>query len=241
MTEEQEANSSGAAQEKSSAACVWVLASGPTQDIEGYLTRLTPADKVVAANGGTALAARLGLVPDLVMGDLDSATPSSLADLEARGVEVRRYDHNTKWETDTELAVLAALAWRPRRIILLGATGGRLDHSLANVLLLTHPRLQAVDLRLVEGGQEIFLAKPGAWNRLHADVGDTVSLLPVGEDVEGVRTEGLDFPLVGETLLKGRGRGVSNRVAAAGAQVWLDRGQLLVVVSHVADIPDAST
>lgn len=207
--------------------CVWVLAASPAAvPIPPHLPR---PDFVIAADGGSALAARLGIVPDLLIGDLDSSDPSLVAELEQANVRIERYRHDTKWETDTELAVLAAADMEPEAIILLGATGGRLDHSLANVLLLTHPRLSHVNLRIVDGTQSITLAKPGAWNAVAAETGDTVSLLPVGVEATGVQTEGLEYPLAGETLLPGRGRGVSNIAKVAGPSVYLDSGILLIV------------
>jgi thiamine pyrophosphokinase len=213
---------------------VWVLASGPVLDAVASVGWLPQPAKVVAADGGTSLAAELGLVPDLVIGDMDSSSPAQVQKLKARGVELRLFDHYSKWETDTELAVMAALQWSPKRIIVLGATGGRLDHTVANLLLLTHPRLVTEDVRIVEGQQEVFLAKPGCWNRIEGGIGATVSVLPVSEEVNGVRNQGLEYPLGGETMVRGSGRGVSNQIVAPDAAIWVDSGLLYVIVWHVA-------
>jgi thiamine pyrophosphokinase len=218
--------------------CIWVLAGSPVGTVKVAVERLPKPDRIIAANGGSALAAQLGVVPDLVIGDLDSADPALIGEWEAQGVETRRYGHTTKSETDTELAVLAAVEWlrgEGGTIYLLGGTGGRLDHTLANVLLLTHPLLAQVDLRLVEGRQEVFLAKPGRWNHVEGAQGDLVSLLPVGEEATGVTLEGFVYPLSDETLHRGRGRGVSNEIATTHARIWLHGGQLLVVLAHLAD------
>lgn len=181
------------------------------------------------------LASRLGITPDVVVGDLDSYDPALVDDLLASGVEVRRYQHHLKMETDTELAMLAALEWHPETIILIGGMGGRLDHSLANILLLAHPQLAPIDVRIIDGNQQVSLAKPGRWNDIAGDTGDTVTLLPVGEEARGVRTEGLHWPLHDETLPPGRGRGVSNLIDEPGARVWVDAGRLLIVVLHEVD------
>lgn len=218
--------------ERRQSTCVWVLASGPHEEIELALRWAPEADWVIAADGGTALARELGLKPDLIIGDVDSSSPSLVEQLEAEGTEVRRFDHDTKWETDTELALLAALDYRPDTIVLLGALGGRLDHALANVLLLTRPAFAPLDIRILDGRHEAFLAKTGKWNPVRGNKGDTVTLLPVGGDAFGVRTEGLHWPLQGETLPRGFGRGVSNQIDTTGAQVRLDEGLLLVVVIH---------
>jgi thiamine pyrophosphokinase len=213
--------------------CVWVLASGPAVDIDIALRYIDPADVVIAADGGAVLANRLGITPSLIIGDLDS-TPTDLVNMYSEsGVEIRRYDHNTKWETDTELALLAALEYAPKRIFVLGAIGGRLDHSLANVLLLTHPAFTSLDVHILDGNDELFLAKPTEWNRIKGRPDDIVSLLPTGVAAEAVTTRGLQWPLLGETLVAGKARGVSNRISdPATAAVRYDAGLLLVAIVH---------
>ena len=213
---------------------VWVLASSPTWPVPGSTEWLPAPDRVVAADGGSTLASRLGLVPDLVIGDLDSSELAVVQRFVEQGAEIATYEHTTKLETDTELAALAALRWDPASIYVLGGTGGRLDHALANVLMLTHSELAGRDVRIVEGRQEVYLGKPGRWNELHGGPGDTVSLLPLGIEVEGVRTEGLEYPLSGDTLLPGRGRGVSNVLTGTHGRVRFDAGHLLIVHSHSA-------
>src|SRR4051812_33492178 len=211
---------------------VWVFAASPQVEPLVDLPWIPRPDRVVCADGGTGLAATLGITPDLVIGDLDSSDSALLARLEQSGVAFERYEHTKKLETDTELAVFAALRWEPARIVIFGAIGGRLDHALANVLMLTHPALWGLDVSIVEGQQEVFLAKAGQWNEVHGRPSDLLSLLPVGVDALGVRTDGLVYPLNGETLPVGRGRGVSNELEGEEARVWLDEGKLLVVVGH---------
>jgi thiamine pyrophosphokinase len=221
--------------------CIWVLAASPELEGHNAVAHLPRPDMVIAANGGSALAVHLGLVPDLVIGDLDSADAQLIDKWERQGVEVRRYSHTTKNETDTELGVFAAidlLQDQSATIYILGATGGRLDHTLSNILLLTHPQLSGIDVRVVEGKQELFLAKPGQWNLVPGQPGDLMSLLAVGGDAAGVILEGFVYPLKQETLLQGSGRGVSNEIANPDARMWLDTGQLLVVVSHLTP-PDS--
>lgn len=210
--------------------CVWVLAASPVWTSPERMRDLPGPDVVIAADGGSTLAARLGLVPDLVIGDLDSSDPDLMRELEAGRVKFDRFQHESKLETDTELAVLAALTWQPDTILVLGAVGGRLDHSVANLLLLTHPQLVLHDVRLVDGKQVALLAKPSRWNKIPASVEDTVSLLPVGGEATGVETSDLRYPLSSETLLVGRGRGVSNEVTGPQPRVFYEQGLLMIVV-----------
>lgn len=213
--------------------CIWVLAGSPVGYMDGLAETLPRPDAIIAANGGSALASYLGIKPTLVIGDLDSADPALINSWEAEGVEMRRYSHTTKSETDTELAVLAAvdlLGASQGTIYMLNATGGRLDHSLANVLLLTHPAFAEVDLCLVEANSTLFLAKPGRQNQIDGKKDNLLTLLPIG-DVSGVTLSGCRYPLEHETLLMGRGRGVSNEIVSDNASVSFGEGLLLVVVT----------
>jgi thiamine pyrophosphokinase len=187
---------------------------------------------IVAADGGARHAAALGLDVGLWVGDGDSVDPRTLAALEARGVEVRRARPD-KDESDTELAVRAALAVDPSGIVVIGATGGpRIDHELANIGLLAMPELGAGVAWLYGPRSRIGrLRRPGGPGevRLAGRPGDTVSLLPYGGDVRGVTTTGLRYPLRDEALAMGPPRGLSNVVDAVDAGVSIRDGLLLVI------------
>lgn len=214
---------------------VWVLAGSPEWHLEGVLERVPNPDYIVAADGGSRLATHLGVTPSLLIGDLDSAERSVIERWAAEGVQTERYEHATKLETDTELALIAAMRWlgeRPGTIYILNAIGGRLDHTLANVFLLTHPGAREFDVRLIDGHHEVFVAKPGIWNAITGSTNDLVTLLPVGGDVSGVTLQGLVYPLYDDLLAQGRGRGVSNQIGEPPARVRFERGLLLVIVTH---------
>jgi thiamine pyrophosphokinase len=190
---------------------------------------------VIAADGGARHAASLGLTIDLWVGDGDSLGDEGLAGLAAAGVPMERSPVE-KDESDTELAVRAALHRGAGSLALVGVLGGpRLDHALANVGLLTLPELEghetvllAADVRV----RQLQAPTPGggpATAALEGRVGDLVSLLPVGSDAGGVTTEGLRYPLRDEVLRVGRTRGLSNVRTATTASVSLRSGRLLVV------------
>jgi thiamine pyrophosphokinase len=190
---------------------------------------------VVAADGGARHAATLGLAIDRWVGDGDSLGEDELAGLASAGVPIDRSPFD-KDESDTELAVRAALASRPDAITILGALGGpRLDHALANLALLELPELRDLDVRIVAADARVRLLiapVPGggaATLALEGRTGDTVSLLPVGGDATGVTTADLAYPLRDEALLSGPSRGLSNRRTAPSASVTLRSGRLLVI------------
>ena len=190
---------------------------------------LDGADEVIAADGGAATLDGLGLRPDRIVGDLDSVDATLVERFAASGIGVERHPVD-KDASDAELALGVALAAGADSIDLLGAAGGgRLDHELANLLLLTDPAFAGVELRALVGGTAVRALRGGREMTLRGDVGDLVTLLPVGGDAHGVVATGLRWPLDEATLRLGRSRGLSNVVVAPGASVRLSDGILLVV------------
>lgn len=190
---------------------------------------------VVAADGGAVGAEALGLPIDLLVGDMDSLGEERLAALVAAGVAVERSPAE-KDESDTELALRAALARGATTVTVVGAFGGRrLDHALANVGLLALPSLAGRPVELLDDRARVTAVQaPGPAGEavrrpLPGRTGDLVSLLALGADVEGVTTEGLRYPLRDERLPAGPARGLSNVRVAADAAVTVRRGLLLVV------------
>ncbi len=182
---------------------------------------------VVAADGGARVAQHYGLKIDAVMGDFDSLSAAELEILRAQGVTL--YTHpREKDETDLELALGWVAERGVRWIRVIGGVGDRLDQTLANVYLLGLPILTDRDVRLVANKQETWLILPGT-HTIHGAADDTVSLIPVGGAVHGVRTENLYYPLRDETLLFGPARGISNVMTAPTAQVTFQSGTLLVI------------
>jgi thiamine pyrophosphokinase len=181
---------------------------------------------VVAADSGAATALAFGLVPDIVVGDMDSLSPALIADLERRKVAIERHPRD-KDATDGELAVEWALATRPdAAVLLVGFLGGpRLDQAAANLQLLAALPSGVTVLdelnegRLVRSGEELtWVAEPD----------ELVSLVSLAGDARGVTTEGLRWQLDNSTLPLGATRGVSNEPAGGGVRVRLREGILLV-------------
>jgi thiamine pyrophosphokinase len=191
---------------------------------------------VIAADGGWEKTAALGLRPNLLVGDADSLAPERYAAAVATPGLVVERSPVAKDESDTELAMLAALKRGATHIVILGALGGqRFDHALANVGLLALPDPAAVTAELLDGTTRVRLLRapaPGggaAAADLDGAVGDLVSLLPMGATAEGVTTRGLAYALADEDLRPGPARGLSNLRSSPAAGVSLRRGSLVVV------------
>jgi thiamine pyrophosphokinase len=192
---------------------------------------------VIAADGGARLAGPLGVRIDRWVGDGDSLGEEALARLETLGVPIERAN-SEKDESDTELAVRAALREGAGGIIIVGGLGGRrIDHALANIGLLAMPELADRGAVILDARSRLTLIQaPDAAGRavdrpLPGRTGDLVSLLPVGPGVDGVTTRGLEYALVNEPLPVGAARGLSNVRTDADAGVTVKAGSLLVVES----------
>ena len=194
-----------------------------------------PADVVVAADSGAERAAALGLDIDVLVGDLDSVRPATVAAVDAAGGRVVRHPRD-KDATDLELALDLAVELAPARVVVVGGHGGRLDHALATMAALA---AAAVPGRRVEAWMGPALVQLTADEVTVAGrPGELVSLVPTGGPVDGVTTTGLRWPLVDAHLPYGSTRGVSNEVSTSPARVTLTGGVVAVVRPH-ALTPDA--
>jgi thiamine pyrophosphokinase len=205
---------------------VVVVANGELSGTGELLPIVDQADVLIAADGGANWLAAHGRTPHVLIGDLDSVSSAMVEHLGGSGCRVVRHLPD-KDETDTELALLEAVAIGARRITILGALGRRIDHELANILLLNMPQLAGVETVIATGSSHLFAVR-GA-GVVSGEIGDIVSLVPLGGSAEGISTEGLEYPLRNETLYVGPARGVSNVLSEPVARVTVRRGSLLVV------------
>ncbi|MFN8432842.1 MAG: thiamine diphosphokinase [Anaerolineales bacterium] len=198
-----------------------IFANGNLPNLEKARRLIHPDDFILCADGGTRHALALGLAPNLIIGDMDSF------DVERLTLNVQLIQHPTdKNETDLELAINHALTLNPDQILILAALGGRMDQTLANIALLSDPRLSTFDIRLADGVEEIFYCRTQA--QVEGRSGDIVSLIPWQGEVTGVFTENLRWHLHYETLYPDKTRGISNEMTADVATVSITSGLLLI-------------
>jgi thiamine pyrophosphokinase len=181
---------------------------------------------VIAADSGVDHARSLGLRVDVAIGDFDSVSPAGLEWAERVGARIVRHEQE-KDATDLELALDAALELGPDRILVVGAGGGRLDHFLANLLLLGAERFGSVSVDAYVGSAHVCVVR--GERTIVGRPGELVTLLPVNGPARGVTTAGLVYPLDDATLEPGSSRGVSNVLAGPEARVAVGSGVLLVI------------
>jgi thiamine pyrophosphokinase len=205
-----------------------IVASGRPSGGKAWKCWMRTGDLIVGADGGAAQALAWGMAPHVVIGDMDSLPDQARAGLAAGGCEFIVHPR-AKDETDLELALSYVIGRGFQEVIIFGALGGRLDHTLANVLLLALPRFAAVQIRIVDDREEALLIRDGSAVTVEGLPGDPVSLLPLGGDARGVTTAGLVWALDGDVLRFGSSRGVSNEMTGSTARIAVQEGCVLVV------------
>jgi thiamine pyrophosphokinase len=204
---------------------VVVVAGGEAPPADA--ARAVPAGAlVIAADGGLEHARALGLDVGLAVGDFDSASPATVAAAEEAGVRVARHPAD-KDATDLELALDAAVAAEPARVLVLAGIGERLDHLVSALHVLGSPRYAAVEIDARVGAAHVHVIRDE--RTLEGERGELVSLIALHGPAEGVSTDGLEYPLSDDRLEPGSSRGVSNRFVAEAARVRVERGVLLAV------------
>lgn len=207
-----------------------ILANGRLVGGADLRRRLRRAGVLICADGGLRAARRLGVRPDVAIGDFDSASRALVEWAKSAGASIITHPVE-KDKTDAELALDYALKKRAREVEFFGALGGRLDHLLANVGLMISAADRGARLRVVDAKTEAFLAR----GRTPLDVGpgDLVSLLSLSRTASGVTTRGLRYRLRNATLREGSSLGISNEVVSLPASVSFRTGHLLLVITRI--------
>ena len=203
-----------------------VVVAGGDPPEPGAVRAVPSGARIVAADRGLDHALALGLDVTVAVGDFDSASPEAVAAVESAGVRVERHPE-AKDATDLELALDTALAFGPARILVLAGVGERLDHLLSSLLLLGSECYASVELDARIGRAHVHVIR--GERELAGTPGELVSLFALGGPAEGIRTQGLAYPLAGETLASGSSRGVSNELVGESARISVEHGTLLAI------------
>lgn len=207
-----------------------VLLAGELPSLPDDLT-VHDDDLIICADGGFANALHFGIKPHLLLGDMDSIDTQRLGCARAQGIEIVTYPAE-KDMTDSDLALETAFSRGCREAVMLGALGGsRLDHGIANVMLLARWRERGLKVLLLHAHNCAQVISDEAI-MVHGAQGDYVSLIPLAPEVTGVTTSGLKYPLHEATLRLGSTWGLSNELLGTQAAVRCTSGVLLVTVCH---------
>jgi thiamine pyrophosphokinase len=207
---------------------VFIVSGGELGDPSFFREKAVKTEPaaVICADGGARHLLDTGMVPSLIVGDMDSLDQVSQDRYESMGAMIIRHPKE-KNETDTELALREAFAMTPSEVWIWGALGHRIDHILANISLLVQGNRRGVEVKLIDTWCEVFLVTRRTV--LDGEVGQTVSLLPFGGKASGITLTGFEYPLTRALMEVGSLYGISNRLTERQGIIEMDTGALLVV------------
>lgn len=203
-----------------------IFLNGDKTDVSQVKTLIDKNTLVIGCDGGTKHVIDLGITPHVVLGDMDSISSELKKKLKKEKVRFVLYPTKKDY-TDAELSIEYAMQQRCREIIMTGILGTRIDHMITTIHMLANPKFKNIQIRIIEGNQDIYTV----WKKikLAGKKGDTVSLIPLNDNVTGVTTKNLEYPLQDETLKIYETRGVSNVMTKNQAEIFVKNGVILVV------------
>lgn len=217
-----------------------VFVNGNLSDLSQAKNIISKEDCLIAVDGGVKHVLKLGLIPQVIIGDLDSTPVSVQKKLKKmrkglinQAPTLIKYPKK-KDKTDFELAVDYCFKKKFQKIIIFGIFGDRIDHLLANILLLSKIQTEnkSIKINIIEGRKEIYILDKEII--INGHIGDELSIIPINK-LEGVTTEGLSYRLIDYTLPFGSTRGISNVLNKSSAKITMDNGIALVVHNNLRE------
>lgn len=187
---------------------------------ENALKLIDDKTYIICADGGYDHAVSHGIVPDILLGDLDSLKGKT-------GVETIVYP-TEKNETDSELALLYAINKGYKDIVMTGVTGTRLDHTLGNIFLLKTASDMGAKAVIADDNNEIYYVRDNI--RLYGEKGEFFSVIPICQNIL-VSISGAKYPLTKARLELGTTRGISNEFLGKECVVTIHEGSALFIKS----------
>lgn len=207
-----------------------IISNGNIEKDEFYRRLFKKEDPqfIISVDGGTNHLKRLGIIPNFIVGDLDSISKETLEYFKKLNVEIMKYN-TQKDETDTQLAIELAIKLKVNEVILLGSLGTRIDHSLANIYLLEYIVKKGIQAQIIDQCNRIYLIDKKI--KLKGKKGDLLSLLPFSDIVKGISTKGVKYHLKNGEMKKENPYGISNVFKDEIAEISIEEGLLLVILS----------
>lgn len=204
-----------------------ILVNGTVLPDDETLHAIQSCDLIVCADGAAGWALTAGIKPDVLIGDMDSIDPALLVMVNNEPIEIFRLPEK-KDDTDTQAAVDLAMERGADEFLITGALGGRLDHTLGNLMLL---------IRLVRRGKAAVLSDErqmvlAACSEiiLHGKPGRLVSIVPFGDGLFIEKTEGLAYPIHHRSIPCDITLGISNVFTSAEARISITGGTAIIIM-----------
>ncbi len=214
--------------------CLIVTGGQIQMDFAGPFLEQQTFDLVIAVDGGLETVKFLGVIPDVVVGDFDTVDPQVFQEYH-RLSHIRWEIHKPeKNETDTELAVHTAIQLGADYLTILGATGGRLDHMLANIHLLDDCHRQQVRAEILDAQNKVFIVEKGYRFERDKCFGKYISFVPLTEQVRGITLTGFKYPLREKDISIGKEAGlcISNELSRETGEIAIESGRVICIESR---------
>ncbi|KON29237.1 hypothetical protein AC477_06160 [miscellaneous Crenarchaeota group-1 archaeon SG8-32-1] len=203
-----------------------IISHGNVINKEFFKKLIKESDYIIAANGGSKHARNFGLIPDVIIGDLDSISKKDYLFFLNKGSVFKKYDP-IKDKTDIHLAIEYAMESGFKEILLVCVFGNRLDHILANIFLLMKVVEAGISIKIVDEFQEIILICKS--RKIEGNVGDVISLIPLTPTVSGLKSSGLKYSPKNGILKMADTLGISNVLTKKSATITINNGKLLII------------
>lgn len=208
-----------------------ILAGGPETFVPNHKAFHDKNIQWIGVDRGTYHLLKREITPIHAFGDFDSVSSEEKSWMEAHGVVMSSFS-SEKDNTDLELAIDWVIERKPESIIILGATGGRLDHSLINIQLLLKGLDAGVNIVIIDKQNMIMMKKPGRYTIQRDNEYKYLSFLPFSSRITRLSISGVKYPLKDATLLWGDSLCISNEIIAKEASYSFDDGTIIVIRSH---------
>lgn len=205
-----------------------LVASGDAPGFALLMKEKKDADLTIAIDGGIAVFEQFGLSPDIIVGDGDSGMQELTEKYKIMDIPFI-FANKEKNETDAFLALEEAIKAGSNEVALLGATGGRMDHFLSNMMLLKWAHQKNVRLTIEDDRQWISIGQGDF--EISGQKGQTISILPVDEFAI-VTAEGLYYPLQRLRLANNRPRGISNLFLGERASIHTKEPVIIIKIKQ---------
>ena len=205
-----------------------ILGSGNNINPQLFFLEKINIEYVICADGGLNKAESLNIVPNIIIGDFDSVNQKTLKRYIDKNIEIIKYSSEKNY-TDMELAIDYAVEKGFKDIILIGASGTRLDHTAANIILIEKYYKQAINIKIIDNNNLIQIVA----NNMTIPFRENyyVSIIPLSERIEGLTLEGFKYPLDNVIVERGSTLCISNEICENSGVIKLNKGSALVFIS----------
>lgn len=206
-----------------------IISSGNIEDMQVILSASKDRDFILCADGGIRYCIKAKLIPDAIIGDLDSTNDFELKYIEKNKIPIIKYPVEKDY-TDTELALDYLIHKGINDLVLVGVTGNRIDHTMGNILLLRKLYKEKIKGKIIDDNNTIYYTDD--YIKLERTMNYYVSIIPLSIEGIHVSLKGFYYPLEDAYISYGSTLGISNKIVEEYGEVWIKSGEALIIHSR---------